>query len=60
MESEEEEEVDDARPIIFDNGSDTVRVGYAGEDKPCCVFPNLIARLKHRGFSYIIIIYNNS
>ena len=51
---------EDTRPIIFDNGSDTVKAGYAGEDKPCCVFPNLIARLKHRGFSYIIIIYNNS
>ncbi|KAK3112469.1 centractin- actin- protein of the dynactin complex [Teratosphaeriaceae sp. CCFEE 6253] len=34
-------------PIVIDNGSGTIRAGYAGEDVPKCHFPSYVGRPKH-------------
>ncbi|EGS18247.1 putative actin-related protein [Thermochaetoides thermophila DSM 1495] len=34
-------------PIVLDNGSGTIRAGFAGEDVPKCVFPSWVGRPKH-------------
>ncbi|KAJ9183723.1 hypothetical protein P3X46_007535 [Hevea brasiliensis] len=32
------------RPIVYDGGSGSVKAGFAGDDAPCVVFPNVIGR----------------
>lgn len=34
-------------PIVIDNGSGTIRAGFAGEDVPKCFFPSYVGRPKH-------------
>lgn len=34
-------------PIVLDNGSGTIRAGFAGEDAPKCFFPSWVGRPKH-------------
>ncbi len=34
-------------PIVIDNGSGTIRAGFAGEDLPKCYFPSFVGRPKH-------------
>jgi centractin len=34
-------------PIVLDNGSGTIRAGFAGEDIPKCTFPSFVGRPKH-------------
>lgn len=34
-------------PIVLDNGSGTIRAGFAGEDQPKCYFPSYVGRPKH-------------
>jgi centractin len=34
-------------PIVLDNGSGTIRAGFAGEDVPKCYFPSYVGRPKH-------------
>lgn len=34
-------------PIVLDNGSGTIRAGFAGEDAPKCFFPSYVGRPKH-------------
>lgn len=34
-------------PIVLDNGSGTIRAGFAGDDVPKCVFPSFVGRPKH-------------
>ena len=34
-------------PIVLDNGSGTIRAGFAGEDLPKCFFPAYVGRPKH-------------
>lgn len=34
-------------PVVIDNGSGTIRAGYAGEDSPRCFFPSYVGRPKH-------------
>jgi len=34
-------------PIVIDNGSGTIRAGYAGEDLPKCFFPSFVGKPKH-------------
>ena len=34
-------------PIVLDNGSGTIRAGFAGEDVPKCHFPSFVGRPKH-------------
>lgn len=35
--------------IVVDNGSSTVKAGYAGEDAPKVVFPCVVGSLRHHG-----------
>lgn len=34
-------------PIVLDNGSGTIRAGFAGEDSPKTFFPSWVGRPKH-------------
>ncbi|KAL8674521.1 MAG: hypothetical protein Q9168_001113 [Polycauliona sp. 1 TL-2023] len=34
-------------PIVLDNGSGTIRAGFAGDDLPKCYFPSYVGRPKH-------------
>ncbi|KAJ6437223.1 actin-1 [Purpureocillium lavendulum] len=34
-------------PIVLDNGSGTIRAGFAGDDLPKCFFPSWVGRPKH-------------
>lgn len=34
-------------PIVLDNGSGTIRAGFAGQDTPKCYFPSFVGRPKH-------------
>lgn len=35
------------QPVVIDNGSGTIKAGFAGSDAPKSVFPNMIGRYKH-------------
>lgn len=34
-------------PLVLDNGSGTIRAGFAGEQYPKCYFPSFVGRPKH-------------
>ena len=34
----------DYRPVIIDSGSDTIKAGFAGDNAPSSLFPNIIGR----------------
>jgi len=38
---------DEILPIVLDNGSSTVRIGFAGDDSPRVVLPNIIGDSPH-------------
>eukprot|EP01057_Protomagalhaensia_wolfi_P005670 Protomagalhaensia_wolfi_Nauph_80__5669@NODE_662_length_2155_cov_1275_181947_g492_i0_p1_GENE_NODE_662_length_2155_cov_1275_181947_g492_i0NODE_662_length_2155_cov_1275_181947_g492_i0_p1_ORF_typecomplete_len378_score57_88Actin/PF00022_19/1_4e135MreB_Mbl/PF06723_13/7_5e08Actin_micro/PF17003_5/0_18_NODE_662_length_2155_cov_1275_181947_g492_i08651998 len=42
-------DLEEAQPIVIDNGSGMVKAGVAGEDAPSNVFPSIIGRPKHAG-----------
>ncbi len=35
------------QPIVIDNGTGSIKVGFAGEDKPNVIVSNVIGRPKH-------------
>ena len=35
--------------LVFDNGSDMMRAGFAGDDAPRAVFPTIVSRPRHQG-----------
>ncbi|KAG7575323.1 hypothetical protein FFLO_00487 [Filobasidium floriforme] len=35
------------QPVVIDNGSGTIKAGFAGQEQPKCYFPNFIGRPKH-------------
>lgn len=35
------------QPLVIDNGSGVIKAGFAGEQKPKCIFPNFVGRPKH-------------
>lgn len=35
------------QPVVIDNGSGTIKAGFAGEDLPKCFFPSFVGRPKH-------------
>ncbi|KAH7103234.1 actin-related protein [Auriculariales sp. MPI-PUGE-AT-0066] len=35
------------QPVVIDNGSGTIKAGFAGQDHPKCFFPSFIGRPKH-------------
>ncbi len=36
------------QPVVVDNGTGTVKAGYAGEDKPSVLLNNVVGRPKHQ------------
>ncbi|KAF9241369.1 actin-related protein [Melanogaster broomeanus] len=45
--SAEYEDVLTNQPVVIDNGSGTVKAGFAGQDHPKCFFPSFVGRPKH-------------
>jgi len=35
------------QPVVIDNGSGAIKAGFAGDQVPKCIFPNLVGRPKH-------------
>ncbi|KAG9508705.1 Beta-centractin [Fragariocoptes setiger] len=35
------------QPVVIDNGSGTIKAGFAGDDEPKCIIANLVGRPKH-------------
>ncbi|EUC59015.1 actin II (centractin-like protein), putative, partial [Rhizoctonia solani AG-3 Rhs1AP] len=35
------------QPVVIDNGSGTMKAGFAGQDHPKCFFPSFVGRPKH-------------
>jgi len=35
------------QPVVIDNGSGTIKAGFAGQDTPKCFFPSFVGRPKH-------------
>ncbi|KAK6117269.1 hypothetical protein DH2020_048990 [Rehmannia glutinosa] len=40
-------DVDDIRPVVCDNGTGMVKVGFAGDDAPRAVFSSIVGRPRH-------------
>jgi actin-related protein len=38
---------DDIHPIVLENGSGTIKAGFAGDDVPVAVFSNIVGRLRN-------------
>lgn len=45
--SAEFEDVLTNQPVVIDNGSGTIKAGFAGQDHPKCFFPSFVGRPKH-------------
>lgn len=39
--------IDENTPVVCDNGTGMVKVGFCGEDMPRHVFPSMIGRPRH-------------
>ncbi|XP_074588987.1 actin-like [Curcuma longa] len=39
---------EDLQPLVFDNGSDVVKAGFAGDDAPRTAFPSIVGRPRRR------------
>lgn len=35
------------QPVVIDNGSGSIKAGFAGEDKPRVIFPNFVGQPKY-------------
>jgi centractin len=35
------------QPVVIDNGSGSIKAGFAGEDKPRVIFPNYVGQPKY-------------
>jgi len=40
---------DNIQPIVIDNGSGSIKAGFAGDDAPRVVFPSIVGRPRHTG-----------
>ncbi|KAL4579798.1 hypothetical protein LXL04_015964 [Taraxacum kok-saghyz] len=40
---------EDIQPLVFDIGSGMVKAGFAGDDAPRAVYPNIVGRARHTG-----------
>jgi actin beta/gamma 1 len=40
---------DDISAIVIDNGSDTCKAGFAGDEDPRAIFPSIVGRPPHQG-----------
>ena len=57
-------DIDDT-PVVIDNGSETCRAGYAGDNGPTVEFPSIIGRPKTKvvwsgPFQYPLIEFSSS
>eukprot|EP01018_Ginkgo_biloba_P024107 Gb_01254 [translate_table: standard] len=43
------EDGEEAQAVVCDNGSGTVKAGFAGDDAPRAVFPSIVGRPRHTG-----------
>ncbi|GLJ17639.1 hypothetical protein SUGI_0307190 [Cryptomeria japonica] len=43
------EDAEEVQAVVCDNGSGTVKAGFAGDDAPRAVFPSLVGRPRHTG-----------
>ncbi|CAF4891221.1 unnamed protein product, partial [Rotaria socialis] len=41
----------DSNSIVMDNGSGTIKVGFAGDSQPCIIFPTIVGCLRHTSVS---------
>lgn len=48
MEAQDEFLLPTNQPVVLDNGSGILKAGYAGDEKPKCVFPSIVGRPKHQ------------
>ena len=45
---------DDIEAIVIDNGSGTIKAGFAGDDGPRAVFPSIVGGPRHQvSLSYV-------
>ncbi|CAF4012257.1 unnamed protein product [Rotaria sordida] len=42
-------EGEDVQSLVIDNGSGTIKAGFAGDDAPRAVFPSIVGRPRHKG-----------
>jgi actin-related protein len=40
---------DEVQALVIDNGGDTIKAGFAGDDAPRAVFPTIVGRPRHTG-----------
>jgi len=40
---------DDVAALVFDNGSNMMKAGFAGDDAPRAVYPTVVGRARHQG-----------
>jgi len=40
---------DDVAAVVIDNGSHTIKAGFAGDDAPRAIFPSVVGRPRHQG-----------
>ena len=40
--NDDQEECKDERPIVIDNGSSTIKAGFASNDSPGIIFPTVV------------------
>ena len=45
----EDEDEEEARAVVIDNGSGQIKAGFSGDDSPRAVFPSIVGRPRHRG-----------
>lgn len=38
--------MNDSDALIIDNGTSACKVGFAGDDGPCAIFPSIIGQLR--------------
>ena len=39
---------EDVAACVIDNGSGWIRAGFAGDNEPQCIFPNIVGRSRHK------------
>jgi len=48
MSETEQKEGEDAQAVVIDNGSGTIKAGFAGDDAPRAIFPTIVGRPNHQ------------
>lgn len=48
---------DEVAALVIDNGSETCKVGFAGDDAPRAVFPSIVGHPKHTVSYWYVTIW---